>query len=58
VEETIKTITQTLPSDKRKAAKFIEPGELNREAQNAVADFRNVFPFLDSAEMPTSWPLK
>jgi hypothetical protein len=58
VEETIQTIAQTLPSNKRNATKFTEPGELNREAQNAVADFRNLFPFLDSAEMPISWPLK
>lgn len=58
VEETIQTIAQTLPSNKRKSTKFTEPGELNREAQNAVADFCNLFPFLDSAEMPISWPLK
>ena len=58
VEETIQTIAQTLPSNKRKSTKFTEPGELNREAQNAAADFRNLFPFLDSAEMPISWPPK
>jgi hypothetical protein len=58
VEETIQTIAQTLPSNKRKATKFTEPGELNREAQNTVADFRNLFTFLDSAEIPISWPLK
>jgi hypothetical protein len=58
VEETIETITQTLLPDKRNATKFIEPGELNREAQKAVADFRNLFPFLNSTEIPISWPLK
>jgi hypothetical protein len=58
VEETIQTITKALAAEKRKATKYLEPGELNRQAKNAVTDFRNLFHFLDSALMPISWPLK
>jgi hypothetical protein len=58
VEETIQTIAQTLPSDKRNATKFLEPGTLNQEAKKTLDDFHKLFPFLDSAEMPLSWPMK
>ena len=50
VEETIKTISQTLPLAQRKKAKFVEPGECNRQAAEAVANFHILFPFLDPAE--------
>ena len=58
VDDTIQTITQTLPSEKRMATKFLEPGTLNQEAEKAVIDFHNLFHFLDLAEMPRSWPMK
>jgi len=58
VEDTIQIITQTLPSEKRKATKFLEPGILNQEAEKAVTDFHNLFHFLDPAEMPRSCPMK
>ncbi len=58
VEDTIQTITQSLPSEKRKVTKFLEPGTLNQEAEKAVVDFHNLFLFLDPAEMPRSCPMK
>jgi hypothetical protein len=47
-----------LPPAQRKKSKFLDAGECNREAAEAQADFLNLFPFLDPAEMPLSWPMK
>ena len=47
-----------LPPAQRKKSKFVEPSECNREAEQAVADFQALFPFLDPFEMPLSWPMK
>jgi len=37
--------------------KYNDKGECNREAQKAVDDYHEIFPFLNT-EMPYSWPLK
>jgi len=58
VEETIQAITQTLPSVKRKATKFHEPGVLNQEAEKAIDNFHKLFPFLDNAEKPLCHSMK
>jgi hypothetical protein len=57
-EETLAIIADCLTTTQRKKVKFVEPGECNREANAAVKDFRELFPFLAPAEMPCSWPLK
>ncbi len=56
VERTIAIIAARLTLDQRRRGKFIEPGECNREAEKAVADYHDLFPFLDPAEQPLSWP--
>jgi len=45
-------------NDSRPPSKFNEGGECNREAIKAVDDFRSLFHFLDSVEMPKSWPIR
>jgi hypothetical protein len=42
----------------RPPSKFNDGGECNREANRAVEDFRNLFPFLGPSAMPHSWPMK
>jgi len=58
VEKTLATIAAYLTPAQRKKVKFVEPGECNREANIAVKDFHELFPFLAPTEMPHSWPLK
>ena len=38
--------------------KYSDKGECNREAKKAIDDFHALFPFLDPAEKPLSWPMK
>lgn len=56
-EDAIQVLCKAFPPDKR-PSKFMEPGEINREATKAVQDFRTLLPFLDPAELPRSWPMK
>lgn len=66
VEDTIQILCKTFPAKsfltrdnkQKRPTKYSEPGELNREAEKAVDDFHALFPFLDPAERPLSWPMK
>jgi hypothetical protein len=57
LDETLAILAKR-PKEQRQTSKFVNPGECNREAEKAVADFHELLHFLDPTDMPRSWPLK